>query len=95
MKTTQIVDSILKEADLVNDIKRILNLNLDDQIVDKGQKLLSLLDKLEISEESTLIEKQDFIAVKEKIRKSMQMFQESMEDLFSIHERLIRESEMS
>jgi hypothetical protein len=95
MKTTKIVDSILKEADLVNDIKRILNLNLDDQIVDKGQKLLSLLDKLEISEESTLIEKQDFVAVKEKIRKSMQMFQESMEDLFSMHERLIRESEMS
>jgi len=95
MNTTKIANIILKEADLVHGIKRILDLNLDDQIVSKGQKLLNLLDKLEISEESTLIEKQDFVAVKEKIRKSMETFQESMEDLFSMHERLVRESEMS
>jgi hypothetical protein len=64
-------------------------------MVNKGSKVLNLLDKLETSRESTLIEKQDLVEIKDKIRKSMQLFQESLEDLFALHERLVRESEMS
>jgi hypothetical protein len=87
-------ECMLKEADLINDIKRVLNLNLDDLVVSKGQKVLNLLDKFETSKESTLIEKQDLVDIKEKIRKAMELFQESMESLFAMHERLVQEKEL-
>jgi hypothetical protein len=101
MNITKIVELVLKEsnlqkeAGLLSDIKRVLSLNLDDAMVNQGLKVLNILDKIETSKESTLIEKQDLVSIKDKIRQSMQLFQESIEDLFSLHERLIRESEMS
>lgn len=100
MNSKHIIDSVLKESNLqkqsglIKDISRLLHLNLDDIVVDKGSKVLDLIDKLETSRESTLIEKHDLTQIKEKIRQSMQLFQESIEDLFSLHERLVRESEL-
>lgn len=101
MNTKDIVELVVKEStlqkqsSLIKDISRLLSINLDDVMVNKGSKVLNLLDKLETSRESTLIEKQDLVEIKDKIRKSMQLFQESLEDLFALHERLVRESEMS
>ena len=93
MNTHKIADMLFK-ADLISSISRILKLNVDDKLVDRGSKLLDLLDKLEVSKESTLVEAEDLVKIKEKVKKSMEALQESMEDLFSLHERLIRESEM-
>jgi hypothetical protein len=101
VNTKDIVELVVKEStlqkqsSLIKDISRLLSINLDDVMVNKGSKVLNLLDKLETSRESTLIEKQDLVEIKDKIRKSMQLFQESLEDLFALHERLVRESEMS
>ena len=95
----ELINSILKEAclqkqaELLSNINRILSLNLDDAVIQKGTKLLDLLDKLSIDKDSTLVEKFDLSEVKKKIEKSMQLFQEANEDLFSLHDRLIRESE--
>jgi hypothetical protein len=86
--------NIKKQSDMITDISRILNLNLDDVLVNKGYKVIDLLDKIEVSKDSTLIEKQDLVGIKDKIKKSMESFQEAMEDLFSLHERLVREQEM-
>jgi len=95
-----IIEQVLKEAnikkqsDMITDISRILKLNIDDVLVNKGYKVIDLLNKIEVSKDSTLIEKQDLVGIKEKIKKSMESFQEAMEDLFSLHERLVREHEM-
>ena len=95
-----IIDEILKQtsidktAAILNDIERLLKLNLDDFLVNKGMKILSLLDKIEISKDSGILEKNEISDVKEKIRNSMSLFQESIHDLFSIHQRLVNEGEM-
>jgi hypothetical protein len=87
--------SIKKQAELLSNIKRIVNLNLDDLVIEKGMKIVDLLNKLELAKESTLIEKQDLSEIKQKINKSMQMFQEAMESLFTLQERLIKENEIN
>jgi len=100
MKSTKLIakqifeSSIQKQSDLINDIARVISLRLDEKIVNKGMKVLKILDKIETSPTSSMIDKHDLTQIKEKINQSMQKFQEALEDLFSLHERLVRENEM-
>jgi len=95
-----IINDILKEANfertsaILYNLERLLKLHLDDFLIGKGMKILSLLDSIETSKDAGVLEKNEIVDVKEKIRKSMSQFQEAIEDLFSIHQRLVSESEI-
>jgi len=95
-----IIDEIMKEANfertstILYNLERLLKLHLDDFLINKAMKIISLLDLIETSKDAGILEKNEIVDVKEKIRKSMSLFQEAIEDLFSIHQRLVGESEI-
>jgi hypothetical protein len=96
----ELIEQILKEAkiskhvDLITDLARVMKLRIDEQVVSKGMKFLNVLENLEKHKEVSLIEKQDLASIREKIRNSMSLLQDATDDLFTLHERLVRESEM-
>jgi hypothetical protein len=88
----KIASEIIKTADLLTDIERILKINVDDKLIASGMKYLRLLDRLELKSKS-VIDKNQINDIKSKIKKAMELIQESNEELFNLHQQMINEQD--
>ena len=86
------VDKILKQSDLITDIGRILKTKFDEKTATEAMRLISVLDRVDFRTKDLTV-KLDLEAVKNKLRSATSQVQEAWEDLFSIQQRLIAESE--
>ena len=89
-RKSNIITKVMKEAGLVEDISRILKLDIDDQYINKVTKFTGILNRLELKAKSVL-HKNQINDVKNKIEKSMELLQEANEDLFNLQQQLINE----
>jgi hypothetical protein len=93
MKLENIITDILKQANTVSDLGKILKLNLDEKIVSQGMKLLKILDNIE-TKSKDIVTKNEIVDIKQKLKTGMQTFQEIQEELFAIQQRLINEDQL-
>ena len=90
----KIAEDILNSSELLDEIDKLLLLNIDDKWVGEGTDFLKSLDKLEIQTDDSTI-KLDVDMIKNKVKNSMQIIQDVYENLFSLQQRIINEENLS
>lgn len=90
LKTSKLAKVIIKQADFVNNLSRVLKMELDDKFIDQGMRVKKVLDTLE-NQAPTILEKNQIADIKGMIDNAMKELQDAQEALFNLQQQLINE----